>query len=294
MQELLFLFVYAVFAQSRQIACSKSEACYPWDPSGPVCGRGNRMNLRFSLEITRENVFVEYQQNVSEIAFAFCPVVDELQAFNLSSSGRYQVVDTLVNVSESTPSPNSSSSPKRYKLSPNHTEAWLYAYGFGGNDNILYPNKSTSEGAVLILDNISTVCPMGEIAYANFLVLSATTQLGRFVYRQERNQPLGVGFVPTCDSDNLCLFDRFMKCIGPVGRRNCATCYSSADDIAVKNIQIWMSFEGTDRFGRQMRSSSSNPLKFRAFSGIGAYTKVLRSVEDLRAGRITSQDIEPQ
>ena len=80
-------------AQTRtmNVNCNQRTACYPWRVEGPTCNRGNRMNLRFMLQVAAENYNATgtYAENVT---FPFCPVVDELQAFNLSDTTRLSMV----------------------------------------------------------------------------------------------------------------------------------------------------------------------------------------------------------
>eukprot|EP00758_Cryptobia_borreli_P003573 Tbor_TRINITY_DN3839_c0_g1::TRINITY_DN3839_c0_g1_i1::g.5677::m.5677 len=264
------IFIYAdLLVNGDEIKCSRLEACYPFDnKNGQSCTKGDRINLRFGIDMAPENKYTSRGVENTQGTYASCPIVDELQAFSLNNAGMYSSLalppklPTKVNETISLP----------FTKSP---DAWLRAYGFGGSDNIIIPNASTSTGAVLIMTKDGG-CPKGQVAFVRFLILSVTMKLGRFVYTDQQNQPLGVGFTPTCDS-NTCLLDGSLRCIGPSDRKNCAVCMTPSE-VFYTNIQVWASYDGTDGGGRQFTSGASNPLNFRAFAGSGVYNTVASSL----------------
>ena len=76
----------ALAAKATNVPCSNRYACFPYSSNGPFCNRGNRMNMRFSTTITPERI--GYDSPFETVTYAFCPIVDELEAFNLTSSLR--------------------------------------------------------------------------------------------------------------------------------------------------------------------------------------------------------------
>lgn len=273
-------------AATIQVSCGKSNACYPWDTfEGPACGRGDRMNLRFSLDLSMENEFLSsvYQETMTSVTYAQCPVVDQLQAITL----RFAAALAVAKISN-----NTNITASTVTVTRGTKTQYLSAFGFGSVDNRLFPNLINSTGIVMVADNsTSNPCPLGSIAFTPFLVLSVAMRNGLFNYVTTQPQPLYTGFTPTCDSTNICLTNPALACIGHSGARNCAVCLASSADIAKTDLQVWISYSGTDRFGRQLRSSGSNPLNFRAFAGTSVYNKVLDAVSSLEKGAATGLSV---
>lgn len=286
MHWVLFLAIAAVAVQAQfTVKCTRKEACFPFDlTSGPHCARGDNMNMRFSIDLAEENQYERYGQNNSAAAYAGCPVVDELQAINLTNSGRYAA--TIVN--------NESDTNNTFtNFSETQSESWVRVYGFGGNDDIGEPNSTTSDGAAMIYQNETrNICSQGTRPFVNFLVLSVTMSSGKFAYSSSYNQPFGVGFTPTCDSGGTCLLDSTLACIGRPGRQNCARCLT-AHEMSQTNTQVWVSYEGTDRLGKPLLSGGNNPLNFRAYAGTSVFSSVSTSIGNLRSGNINNDPVQP-
>ena len=241
------------------------------------------MNMRFSVDLAPENQYVRYGQNNTAAAYASCPVVDELQAINLTNSGRY--IATIVG--------NTSDVNATIVFSSNQSESWIKVYGFGGNDDIGEPNITTSDGAAMVYQNETRNLCTGETRpFADFLVLTVTMSKGKFVYSSSHNQPYGVGFSPTCDSGDTCLLDNTQVCIGKTGSKNCAKCLTAAE-IATTNVLVWVSYEGTDRDSRPLQSGGSNPLNFRKYAGTSVFDSVSKGVQNVKSGNVGNDPLEP-
>lgn len=263
------LFFFGIFSTlvSAQITCTKATACEPWDlVQGPFCARGNMMNLRFGIDIAPENAYERYNQMNTEATYASCVTVDELSAVNLTFAGRY--VGTIL--------PNASNVGNATRFTTELSSGWLSAFGFGGNDNIAFPSRLNSTGTVMVFKNDSSLCGPGLLPFSNFLILQVGMRNGRFTYVADREQPVGVGFQNTCNNGK-CILDSSLKCIGDFGKENCAQCYSP-QEMANVGIQVWLSYGGTDRSGKDFLSYSSDPLNFRRFAGSSAYSQVAKSV----------------
>lgn len=279
-----FVAVVVVGQRNAASGCASNVACFPWETrAGPFCGRGNKMNLRFAIDVAPENVYQpDYYgfKRTTQMTYAFCPRVDELQAFNLTDAIGYMALDR-------TNSSNATISRTVY-------ESYLSVVGFGEIGNIYTPGN-TSFGRVLIVDNRTNKCPIGQVGVVNFLVLNITMDKGRFKYYPNVSEhPQSVGFLPSCDSTSVCMYDTESHCIGPEGLQNCARCYSDPQELQGMPLQIWASYYGTDFNGRLMRSGANNPLNFRAFSGSGVYSRLTSSVDRLRSGKTAEDDqLEP-
>ena len=273
---LLFCICYAA---TNSVDCSRSQACYPWDLGiGPYCGRGNKINLRFTVDLAPENYYKAYNTTpptvMTTASYGFCPVVDELQAFNLSAAP----ILAGMQLDNTTSHTNVTSS----RFSLNMTEAYVYAYGFGGIDSVLFPNSSTSTGAVQIAANLSSC---NGILLTTFLVLAVTLDKGKFKYTSDQLNPLGSQFQSTC-TGGVCSMDSKQKCIGNGLTSNCAKCFTNPADLANATVQIWVSYYGTDTTGRTLLSGSNNPLNFQQFSQSGVWNNLQTSFGNLQNGQI--------
>jgi hypothetical protein len=298
---LLFIVAFTATLCSAQanrktvrVACGTKNACFPWQPQGPKCGRGNRMNLRFMLSVAPENYRIVNNETISSVTYAFCPIVDELQAFNLSSAIRNAATYAGVAVDPDTGF-NVPARVKSQKLEVAH----LSIFGLGDVDEtdparFFFPNATTSYGSVGIVFNTTDCNNEGELGMVSFLVLNITLANGLYKYYEDFRMPTGAGFSPTCDGYGVCLLDPSMKCFGEPGKQNCGECTNVDSKLATAPLQIWTSYYGTDAFGRQMRSGSSNPLNFRAFSGGGVYASMRRSYNNIRDGNtVDESDLSP-
>lgn len=278
----LLLFESASSQKASRVLCSAKEACIPYSVNGTRqgvnCARGNKMSVRLSLEIAPERIGIDTASTMDNVSYAFCPVVDELQAFNLTEAGR--LIGTY-------PDPHDVTN---FFLSKKVTQIFLYAYGFGGQDNELRPQLG-SEGMVMVVDNVTTpFCPYGALDVATFLVLNISMKKGKFVYDPEFRQPAGVGFMPTCSSKDICIFDQSMHCMGVErGRKNCAECIYDGNELARKGIMVWTSYYGTDKSGRTYKSGSSNPLNFRAFAAGNVFSKIGKSYDNIAMGELATE-----
>lgn len=192
--------------------------------------------------------------------FYFCPVVDELQAFKLNQSARLVALNRDgVTFSNYPRTANLTVIGMQYKTNPSIIpELW-------------------QDSTVTVYEANSSACGGTGAAVATFLVLNITVNQGVYTYGSGAEaQPIGAGFTPTCVDDN-CLTNPSAVCIGPKGRKNCATCYSRPSDVgATDSLTIWASYYGTDSNGRVMTSGGSNPLAFTQFSA----TPIFKSVSD--------------
>jgi hypothetical protein len=256
------------------------------------------MPLRFQLDVAQEDNMVQWDRQVCGIntgpgtrhyvSYAFCPGIDTLQAFNLTSAGL--IAGTTTNSADG-------------KLTLTAGDAWLRVYGLGTSNFVTVPQKNESEGAVQIVGtckarslsfvrnnvNADDSAASDLVAIVPFLILNITMQNGRFRYYTDYPQPSGVGFVPSCETTqgiDVCVLDPGMSCLGPPGRSNCAICYAESDvnSMANTNIQVWTSYYGTDRIGRQLRSGTNNPLNFRAFGGGTLYSSFTASLDKVKSG----------
>jgi hypothetical protein len=281
--------------------CGPMYACVPWAAEKehlPPCARRNRMPLSFMLDVAQEDNLLQWDKQVCGIntgpdtrhyvSYAFCPGIDTLQAFNLTSAGL--IAGTTTN-------------PVDGKLTLTAGDAWLRVYGLGTSNFVTVPQKNESEGAVQVIGrckdrslpfatNTDPLTPGSEsnlVAIVPFLILNITMQNGRFRYYTDYPQPSGVGFASTCETTqgiDVCLLDSSMTCLGPPGRSNCAICYAESDvnSMANTNIQVWTSYFGTDRIGRQFRSGTNSPLNFREYAAGTLYTSMSASLQKVKSG----------
>lgn len=299
---MLALVVGVALGQSN-MTCSKATACEPWDlVQGPFCARGNQMNLRFGIDIAPENSYYKYAQDNSEATYAACVTVDQISAVTLIDAARYVGVvvgnGTQANGTETSTTTTTTTGPTAttpsgsgYRFTRHRGQAWLSAYGFGGNDNIAFPTKNMSSGTVMIFSNDTSICSSGKLPFVKFLILKVSMTNGRFAYTTERNQPTGVGFDPTCAS-GICQLDSDLKCIGMGDNQNCATCLSP-DEMLNTSTQVWMSYGGTDTAGKTLLSYTNNPLNYRKYAGSSAYSQLSSTVSDVENGDFGNDPLDP-
>lgn len=269
------------------VPCDANVACFPWNTgAGPSCTRGANLNLRFFMNATNE-----YPEENRTMTFAFCPRVDELQAFNLSHAPRYAALSRT-----NTEAPT---------FVENVQDAHISVFGFGNYDSRLQPSNS-SVSRVMILHNETEVrvCPIDEVLFVDFLVFQVSLTSGMLTYTDAKSYgstvvnettnetsapystdtpPQGTGFQPTCSS-GVCTMDGSMQCIGEnVENQNCARCYKAAD-LYNRTTMVWVAYYGTDVNKRRLLSGSSNPLNFRKFSGGSIYQSLTGSVNKVSSG----------
>jgi hypothetical protein len=278
------------------VNCDRTSACYPWSAQGPACSRGSRMNLRFTGTAAPENgVNVSgVAGNVTEMTYAFCPIVDELQAFNLTNFTRLAAVY----------SEDNGATWKEGTVS----KSYISAIGFGNQTSRTLPPLS-SEGKVLILDATSNSpcnapsgtggavgsgsgAGTGSIGFVNFLVLNVTLVNGKFIYVAGQENPPGNGFAYTCNSNDLCSIDSEQRCFGDTaGKKMCGKCYDAAT-LSSQTMQIWVSYYGTDVNGRTLRSGASNPLNFLKYSLVNVYSSINNAYSNIKNAQLTRPDLQ--
>ncbi|RNE99015.1 hypothetical protein TraAM80_08456 [Trypanosoma rangeli] len=311
------VFVFVVFvwltgtveAVDGDIDCGTARACHPWGNTDTEnkeqvpCVRGKRMNLRLMLDVAAERADVAAGKAATAV-YGFCPVVDQLDVFTLALAPS---VATL------------SATGGLYSLTHNVGQKYLSAYGFGMSNSTLFPQKGHSTGAVVVVGDGMSLCGSPHsVALVHTLLLDIGFHRGRFNYIGARKaspppnatysgtsnatrgshkadneetevavQPAMVGFRPTCDENDECLFDSASICVGDkIGHKNCAKCYDSPSDIMKENLVVWTSYYGTDAHGRPMRSGGLNPLNYRQFAGIRLFRDLEKALKRLKSGSL--------
>lgn len=274
--------------RNPKIDCSVKKACHPWLPSGPSCARGWNMNLQFYLDLAPENYVNNFSPyyNLSEVTYAFCPRVDEIQAFNLSNA--FKLAGLFYN--DTVKVNNTTIQGQNLILSENLEVGYLSIYGMGDVSDVYFPSPNTSYGSTGVIFN-TTDCNDGEFGIVNFLVVNITMKNGRYIYGSN-NMSIKTGFSPTCNGHDMCTIDPAMKCFGESGKKNCGTCVGDTVEISNTTLQVWVSYYGTDSSGRKFMSGASNPLNYRAFSGGGMY-RAFKRAEARWNGEITEDDLQP-
>ncbi|RNF25155.1 uncharacterized protein Tco025E_02303 [Trypanosoma conorhini] len=226
-------------AGAQGSACTSGSACQPWGVERR-CAVGKRMDLRYGVRLSHPSAM---------IAFGFCPVVDELQAFNLTGTG------SLL------------SSLRAGEF------AWMSIYGQGSAGN----QTEDLSNAVLFAET-SDACGNGERAVVNFIILRFSMTRGRYTYGSNTSYPTSSGFEPTCDSRGYCPYDSGSVCVGLPGKKNCAKCLAG-DALKKAQTTVWVSYYGTDADGAVFTSGESNPAEFQRFS-MGALGAMSRALDD--------------
>jgi hypothetical protein len=234
--------------------------------------------MRFTMNIAAENArkVTGRPDKVTEITYAFCPYVDQLQAFNLSNA-----------VGMASVYPDNTTGEYKFAANTSYEQVWISAIGMGNTTSRWFPPRD-SRGQAMIVDGVSAVCPTGSVGVVTFLSLNLTLRDGMFPYQAGHDLPVGVGFNPTCDKKDACILDASLKCIGETGFMNCGRCVSNPAELANETLQIWNTYYGTDVYGRRLTSGSSNPLAFRSFSGASVFSSILTSYDNFINGVDTS------
>ena len=237
-------------------ACNLGTACRPFG-NGTTCATGDWMDLRFRLQVTGENRYVDsVTLNTNNyVTFGVCAKVDELQAFELEKATSWGVGQGYASTGNVT-SINSALS--------NFTT--LDVFGMGPLPYRDYP-LAGDDAAAIFYENV-TGCGSNGFpgpAVVNFLVLNITMTKGAYSYTPADSPlPIQNGFVPTC-KDGTCLIDGGTVCVGK-GKQNCATCVNSVNGLLNTKVHIWAAYYGTDNNGRRFTSGSNNPIDFQQFS----------------------------
>lgn len=266
------LCVSVAVAASDDNACKAGTACKPWSVSGKACGRGGRMNLRFAVDVAAEN-YNHSADNVFNgtnrwhVSYAFCPVVDQLQTFSFNYSAVWAASTFRYN----------STGHRTLHFTNISNTSYLRAYGMGefGMPDQFPPNDYDSSAVLFQRDS---ECQSG-ISIATFMVLNITMTNGKYRHVKGFHQGVQVGFSPSCDSSDKCMFGSH-RCVGPKGRKNCGQCIDQPDDLIKTQTSVWTSYYGTDKSGRRLMSGSDNPLNFRQFATTDAYNSVSGKVGD--------------
>lgn len=251
----LALMALAVVAFDPNNQCRQGVACQPWNPASR-CEINGRMELQFLLQQWPGNDNV-----LDEVAYSFCPVVDQLQAYKLNNTGNNL---NLGNAFIDFPT-----------VGPRVNETFLRVYGQGAAPNYTHPDDRSWSRVTYASAN---GCPGDQIAVVSYLSLNFTMSKGDYLYPTDSNnsQPINVGFAPTCDWAGYCLFDDSSICIGAGNLRNCARCYTNATYVYA-HTNIWASYYGTDDQGKPFTSGEDNPLNFKQYTVTSAYDVLANS-----------------
>ena len=277
--------------EALRTTCTTKEACFPWE-STPRCTRGGRINLRFMVDVAPENMRIVNGSWLPYVTYAYCPIVDEIQAFNLSAAVRLGAL-----YSASTITVGNVTSKLYIPAARMDAVTYLSVYGFGHFDNRYYPEEANSYAKVGIVYNLTEECPEGSVGVVTFLRLNVTMKNGNFAYYGDFPLPTGTGFVPTCDASHVCQLDETQRCFGERGKGNCGVCIPNTETEALLNSQvnIWTSYFGTDARGKKMISGRNNPLSYKMFTGNGMYTSLKRSYRDAKDGPgVDESDLAPE
>eukprot|EP01062_Namystynia_karyoxenos_P021166 TRINITY_DN18032_c0_g1_i1.p1 TRINITY_DN18032_c0_g1~~TRINITY_DN18032_c0_g1_i1.p1 ORF type:complete len:459 (+),score=109.84 TRINITY_DN18032_c0_g1_i1:101-1477(+) len=192
----------------------------------------------------------------------YCPKVDNFQQFKLTDSAK--ILQSLPNTGR---------------------QITVMAYGHGNSsadllpDAVRFPAYPMNSRAV-IYEASHEGCPDYGPAIASFLLYNVTLRTGSFGYKNK--QPIGTGFISTCDGPGKqCIFDSKSVCIGKNGTQqyNCAKCLKEemkkdGVKIADLDVNIMVTYYGTDKDKKTLTSGSSNPLNFREFADADVYEDV--------------------
>ena len=279
------------------VQCDATRACFPMSTTS--CTRGNNINLRFFMDAAEgydDSIVEDISSPFSNrtVTYAFCPRVDELQAFNLTNAPMYATINRT-SVENST---------NFTYFVDSVADTYVSAYGFGGSLSVAIPSVN-STSRVMITTNGTAKCDnnINAVLLVDFLVFQISMTDGVLTYpgavAPQENvtdgvsaQPQGVGFQPTC-SGGACQLDASLPCIGDVGNQNCARCYTSAGDVLNKTVQIWVSYYGTDNNGRTLLSGSSNPLNFRKYAGASVFNTLSDSLDKVSSGASLDPSLDP-
>eukprot|EP00759_Apiculatamorpha_spiralis_P027600 PhF_6_TR30387/c1_g1_i5/m.44547 len=254
--------------------------CHPWISDDTCTRRTGKIDIRWGVtlptKISRDGI-----DNITYMSYGFCAGVDEIQAFTLNYSAPIiALTGTANNTYEYVPtesrlwlfgSGDKSTQPYHMMTAPNTTEPGYYQPG------------PSNDSSTIVFDGLAPQCNDGP-ALAAMLVFNITLDKGKYSYQD--GVPIGVGFAPTCDSNNYCKLDSKLMCIGQDGKMNCATCLNKKDpkDVLGKDVTIFVTYYGSDSKGKTLMSGSSNPLNFRMFSGGGAYSDMSKNMDNLENG----------
>ena len=262
MKNLVFLVLVTFVALADD--CSSGSACRPWG-NGSSCAIDGRMDLRFFINIPSDSNYTDGSGvTQSQVTYAFCPKVDELQAFQLQKGAVYGAARYSYNGTDINPQGFT-------QTSPNTT---IQVFGMGSPPFVQIP--SLNDWSTAIFYQNTSACGGGP-AIVNFLVLNITMKNGNYA----NNNFAQIGFIPTCDWDNKCLVGSSSLCIGTDKKMNCAQCATTVSDLWTLKTSVWSSYYGTDKNGKTFKSGSNNPLNFRQFSSGSAFDEVSKDVSSL-------------
>ncbi|AAZ11985.1 uncharacterized protein TEOVI_000561000 [Trypanosoma equiperdum] len=291
--------------------CGPKQACFPWleNSSATRCQRGGRINLRFMLDLPQGDTEAP-STNQKRAVYAFCPIVDELQVFTLKGAGR---VSSLL---------QKTSSSGQASITPNPAPRYLSVFGFGRSGQKEYPERDVSNSTVVIAMRDIGLCNSPDsVAIVNMVILTIGMHDGKFNYissdadtkepddsesgipsgnssgtgsPMESVQPAMVGFRPTCDESDHCIFSPTSPCVGPIrGMKNCGACYNTPDDIEGASIQVWTSYQGTDLERQPLLSGGMDPMGFRKFAGgkfVGNIKYAVSKIENTASGMMPGDE----
>lgn len=222
----------------------------------------------------------------------FCPPVDDFQQFSLKGSARV--------LSRSSRAGRSKSGDPKYNgqldilvygsgnSTPGETEINGERKAVAGS-NIGIPYSWMHSRAVAWQFNHPD-CD-GKPAVASFLLYNVTLREGAVGYKNK--QPIGNGFVPTC-TDGKCNFGKNQVCLKKEDtgdQSNCGRCVehwtpgmtpdATLDDY---DINVMVTYYGSDNEGHTLTSGSMNPINFRQFSDADVYDDVYSTAKSKATG----------
>eukprot|EP01062_Namystynia_karyoxenos_P029005 TRINITY_DN21869_c0_g1_i1.p1 TRINITY_DN21869_c0_g1~~TRINITY_DN21869_c0_g1_i1.p1 ORF type:complete len:428 (+),score=131.26 TRINITY_DN21869_c0_g1_i1:62-1285(+) len=243
----------------HQVSSSKHNGQFPHDVTGGLEGDIEVESADTLSVVANDTDFGEFAPLRYKTWF-FCPLVDDFAALSLVGSAKALV-------------------------STSNLQMDIAAYGAGKSGAPRVP-ESGMDSRTTVWAPTHPKCPGQGPAVATFLIYNITMRDGNFRYKGR--DPIGNGFVPTCegrDDRAVCGFDASMVCIGSGDKQSCATCLSNGTVIdsesSRSDVRVFVTFYGTGSDGKHFLSGSSNPINFREFAVGNLYGDLKGSVTDL-------------
>lgn len=294
--------VLLLWCGTTAVAQTCLSGCMPWSSNDRACKRGSLMKLLFELDLAPEFVY-DAVANYTNATYAFCPTVDQLQNFNLQLAPYFSTAynTTVSGSSVHTYAFSPNLQPKYLslygfgntvdRLSPmRDLSSGSVLIAINGSTMCGNPDSVAVVNALVLnvglhngLFNYIASSPTGNFTIPGYALSSLarltanTTAVHELKAQYLRSlnvylpngtkQAAMTGFVPTCSSNDVCLFDSSLKCLGyKSGQKNCAQCYTNAGDLLLSSINVWVSYYGTDSSHETLLSGSNNPLNFLTFA----------------------------
>lgn len=312
----IFLTIAPFFSDAQCI----QNACFPWTSgSKDSCVKGGSLNLRFMLDISPEKAWGT--SKVRYASYGFCPKVDQLSTITLNESVYYATGYETSEDDDDDDDVEYHFSTGLYKnyLSVygfgNTNETLFPQKGISNGAVLVAVNGSLSScggsDTVAVVSTLALNIGMhkGKFNYVGSSPTGDQKMMNPYYdlaacldnevapdgqdYCAESvtvnipsgtKQPAKVGFEPTC-SNNECLFDSNAICIGDDStNQNCGYCYQSAGDTILAQIQIWVTYYGTDNTGAALLSGGNSPLRYTRFATDTLAEKFNDKLEALKSG----------